>query len=129
MENRNNLLNFNRLKMIKQIEENKISSWKIHWVVPERLAFFNGHFPKDPILPSVIILEASLELINFALEDLKPLLLKEVKTAKFFNPIRPGFEIEISGTIKSQTDCWGVHWMDKVKNQKLAAFSLLLESP
>jgi 3-hydroxymyristoyl/3-hydroxydecanoyl-(acyl carrier protein) dehydratase len=126
MKNRNKLLNFNRLELIKQIDEGDISSWRINWIVPEDLNFFNGHFPNDPILPSVVILEASLELIELFFGD-KKLFLKEVKTAKFFSPIKPGLKIRITGLMKGHKNNWAVNWIEENKGYKLAAFSLSLD--
>ena len=54
----------------------------MRWIVPYDLPFFNGHFPEGSILPSVISLEASLELIGLALKKEK-VFLTEVKTAKW----------------------------------------------
>ena len=83
MEKRSPVLNFSRSDLKWQITDLSQYEWIMKWTVPEGLPFFKGHFPKGAILPSVISLEASLELIGLVLNK-EDILLKEVKTAKFF---------------------------------------------
>ena len=95
------------------------------WTVPYDLPFFNGHFPEGSILPAVISLEASLELIGLSLKREK-VILKEVKTAKFFAPITPGSKLLIYGTMKSSENHWLVDWFEESEEgegKKTATFS------
>ena len=124
MEIRSPLLNFSRLELNKQIEGLGLESWKITWTVPKDLAFFEGHFPNNPILPSMIILEGSIELIQLFFEN-KKVVLREVRKAKFFSPIEPGTTIQIIGVMKDTEKRWTVNWFEKKEGRKLANFSLL----
>ena len=128
MEKRSSLLNFSRSDLKWQITDPSKYSWTMKWTVPDDLPFFNGHFPEGSILPAVISLEASLELIGLSLEREK-VILKEVKTAKFFAPITPGSKLLIYGTMKSSENHWLVDWFEESEEgegKKAATFSLLL---
>ena len=125
MKERSPLINFSRSELNTQTDVSGPYSWKVNWVVPDDLPFFDGHFPEAPILPSVIILEASLELIGLFLEE-KGIFLKEVKTAKFFAPITPGSKVAIKGFAKNSKDHWVVDWFEKDGDTKCASFSLIL---
>ena len=126
MEKRSPVLNFSRSDLKWQITDLPKSSWTTKWIVPYDLPFFNGHFPEGSILPSVISLEASLELIGLALKKEK-VFLTEVKTAKFFAPITPGSKVFIRGMMKSSENHWLVDWFEESEEgKKTATFSLLL---
>lgn len=63
------------------------------WVVPPDHPAFAGHFPGDPVLPGVVLLDVALELITrasgVALDRC------EVTALKFLGPARPGDELLI----------------------------------
>tara|TARA_Y100001970_G_C13937218_1_gene701301 strand:- start:325 stop:711 length:387 start_codon:yes stop_codon:yes gene_type:complete len=128
MEKRSPVLNFSRSDLKWQITDLSQYQWMMKWTVPEGLPFFKGHFPKGAILPSVISLEASLELIGLVLNK-EDILLKEVKTAKFFAPVTPGSKVVIKGKTKNSENHWLVDWFEeceKGEEGKIATFSLLL---
>jgi len=63
--------------------------------VPKDLSIFEGHFPQEPILPGVIILEVLAQagaLALLSLENMKGkiALLAGVETARFKRPVKPG---------------------------------------
>lgn len=63
--------------------------------VPKDLPLFEGHFPQEPILPGVIILEMLAQagaLALLSLENMKGkvALLAGVEQARFKRPVRPG---------------------------------------
>ena len=64
-----------------------------HWTVPEDHPAFAGHFPGNPILPGVVLLDAVLQAIaaatGIALEAC------EIGAVKFLSPAGPGDELEI----------------------------------
>lgn len=54
---------------------------------------FQGHFPGNPILPGVVLVEAVLGVVEGAYG--KPLRLQRIASAKFREPVRPGQTIAI----------------------------------
>ena len=73
--------------------------------------FFKGHFPKLPIVPGVILIEALAQTAGvvvskgFANEENKSVLFLSVTDAKFRKPVFPkdeiSFEVEILNNVKS----------------------------
>ena len=51
------------------------------WIVPEDHPFFKGHFPGDPVLPSIALIEQCFELIKT--ESEQELHLVQIHKAKF----------------------------------------------
>jgi 3-hydroxymyristoyl/3-hydroxydecanoyl-(acyl carrier protein) dehydratase len=60
---------------------------------PPEFVGFQGHFPGNPILPGVCLIEAVLGVLESA--HGKPLRLKKVASAKFREPVKPGQPIVI----------------------------------
>ena len=58
------------------------------WIVPEDHPFFKGHFPGDPVLPSIALIEQCFELIKT--ESEQELHLVQIHKAKFKEVVRPG---------------------------------------
>jgi 3-hydroxyacyl-[acyl-carrier-protein] dehydratase len=57
-------------------------------------AFFQGHFPGDPIVPGVLVTEAMAQTAGIAIGGPgKTFLLTAIRAMKFLRPIRPGEEI------------------------------------
>lgn len=56
---------------------------------------FAGHFPGNPLVPGVVILDAVIEAVGMAWPDLA---IGAVSSAKFLTPVRPGQEIAITAT-------------------------------
>jgi 3-hydroxymyristoyl/3-hydroxydecanoyl-(acyl carrier protein) dehydratase len=82
--------------------------FRTQWQVPKSLPYFNGHFPENPVLPAVAILDATGELIRQSL-GLSQVTLSGVKSAKFMSPITPGLLLEIDLHRLSETE-WQVEW-------------------
>jgi 3-hydroxyacyl-[acyl-carrier-protein] dehydratase len=66
---------------------------------------FEGHFPDNPVLPGVILIEASAQTAGVMLGsrlDRSPAvaLLAGVNSFKFVRPVKPGDAIEIETTLK-----------------------------
>ena len=63
------------------------------WIVPADHPAFAGHFPGNPILPGVVLLDVALHTIAsarcIALETC------EIKSVKFLSPAAPGDELLI----------------------------------
>lgn len=88
-------------------------------------AFFQGHFPGNPIMPGVLILEALAQvgsvLVHLRGNVDKIAVLLNIGHAKFRNPVKPGDVLVLN--------CEGIHFSSKggrlkataMVNEKLAA--------
>lgn len=63
--------------------------------------FFNGHWPDEPIMPGVLILEAFAQagavISTLRKKEDKTAVLLNIKSAKFRRPVRPGDVLMIEG--------------------------------
>lgn len=71
--------------------------------------FFKGHFPGQPIMPGVLLCEATFQtgalLMSYILEDGlngKTAVVSRINNAKFKNMVTPGDELEIKVTLTEQ---------------------------
>jgi len=68
-----------------------------HWIVPPDHPAFAGHFPGNPILPGVVLLDVALQIIvntsGIALD------ICELGSVKFLSPAMPGDELLIQHTL------------------------------
>jgi 3-hydroxymyristoyl/3-hydroxydecanoyl-(acyl carrier protein) dehydratase len=85
---------------------------RIQWSVPADLPYFAGHFPGNPTLPAVAMIDLSLELVRqwpgFERAELSIL-----KSAKFSAVVTPGAEVEVLLTrevIPSGIEEWRAEW-------------------
>lgn len=67
----------------------------------ENFAGFHGHFPGQPVLPGVCLVQASLVLAE-SLCNAKPVL-QEVVSAKFFAVVRSDAPVQIICTLENRT--------------------------
>lgn len=65
-----------------------IENLKTEWLVPTDHPAFPGHFPGNPIVPGVVILDQALVFLSNALG--KPIAHCKLGSAKFLNPVGPG---------------------------------------
>jgi beta-hydroxyacyl-ACP dehydratase FabZ len=69
--------------------------------------FFQGHFPGNPVMPGVLVLEAMAQVAAFVLLDVVPdkerklLYLSGVDRCKFRRPVVPGDQLRIEAEIVS----------------------------
>lgn len=67
-------------------------SIQAEWVVDPALPAFDGHFPGQPILPGVMILDAALQQLAIA----QPTRRWTIRSAKFLSPVVPGERLAIT---------------------------------
>ena len=71
--------------------------------LPEKSPVFEGHFPKFPILPGVMMLEIMNHAAGYLLyrrfEKKRFVFLGGVKRAKFRRMVKPGTRLDVRGTI------------------------------
>jgi 3-hydroxyacyl-[acyl-carrier-protein] dehydratase len=77
------------------------------WIVPHDLPYLQGHFPDQPIVPGVAILDATTELLRKAYGKDNQVSL--VKNSKFLKPLTPGSIITIECRQLSPQE-WTVDW-------------------
>lgn len=82
--------------------ENEIN---VSWPVPQDLPYFEGHFPGNPILPGVAILDLIQVLLNGSFQN--------IKSAKFTEVVRPLDTLTIVAKLDTTTNMWSV----QVSNQ------------
>ena len=78
-------------------------------------AFFQGHFPNEPIMPGVLLIEAMAQtaaaLVNLAAGREGPgsvVYFMAIDNARFRRPVRPGDRLEIA--VERQQTKLGIHW-------------------
>ena len=64
------------------------------FTVPADHPCLAGHFPGDPIVPAVLLLDLSCAVLRQLRPELGPL--REVKAVKFMQPVRPGEAVRVS---------------------------------
>ena len=87
--------------------------------------FFKGHFPNNPIVPGVIIIEAMAQtagvVVSYKLKEFKEksVLFMSVNKAKFRKPIRPdekvSFEVKFVNSVRDVYKFEGTCYKENVK--------------
>ena len=100
-------------RVVELVEGESITAYKN---VTVNEPFFNGHFPEDPIMPGVLIIEAMAQttgLLGFRTMGEKPqkdtlYLLVAVNKARFKKKVVPGDQLMMHATIKKRK---GMMWI------------------
>lgn len=87
-------------------------SHEAEFVVPSTLKFFEGHFPKNPVLPAFATIEISLALGRDL--GLLPATAKSIPNAKFLAVIKPHDRIKV--LIRSYKDAIDFEWQLEENN-------------
>lgn len=94
------------------------------WKVNGELPFFEGHFPGNPILPAVCIIDISLHLVSLSNPQIS---LQEIniKRSKFMAMVHPGQDVELTAESTDEKS-WKVLWKSASDQQKLAQVNLVI---
>jgi len=68
-----------------------------HWTIPADHPAFAGHFPGNPTVPGVVLLDIALHAITSATGI--DLAICEISTVKFLSPVSPNEQISIQHTL------------------------------
>lgn len=103
------------------IEENK-DYIKCYKNVTINEPFFNGHFPDQPIMPGVLILEAMTQTGGLLFSKIKnKCYLMQVKRAKFIRFVEPGDQLILSAKLITMLQhCAQVELIAEVDNELVA---------
>lgn len=103
-----NLAEVFKFEVLEKAEDVSTGESKLRatWLVPNDLPYLEGHFPSQPIVPAVAMIDASVELLrrSFGVGGFRG-----IKTSKFMNPLVPGLTVEIECKKVGERD-WTVDW-------------------
>ena len=97
-------------------------------------AVFNGHFPRGPIFPGVMIIEAMAQvsgILGFKTLDKKPedgfvYLLVGIDKARFRQQVVPGDRLDLEATVAARKqDIWRFECVASVDGQEVASATIL----
>jgi 3-hydroxymyristoyl/3-hydroxydecanoyl-(acyl carrier protein) dehydratase len=94
------------------------------WTVPLDHPALAGHFPGNPILPGVVLLDLALQII--AASSGIALDLCTISSAKFLSPARPGDELLIQHSVLASGT---IHFVIVAGIRKIASGSIVARSP
>jgi 3-hydroxymyristoyl/3-hydroxydecanoyl-(acyl carrier protein) dehydratase len=111
------LIEFNILEKSKD-------SIRTELTIDERMPSFEGHFPGNPILPAVSIVDISLLLLSRVQPHVSFANI-QVKRSKFMSMVRPNQKVEITASCEDGHN-WRLNWRAKDNQSKLAQVHLVL---
>lgn len=106
------------------IKEKSDGLLKAHLRVDSNLPSFKGHFPGNPILPAVSIIDISLYLLENIKEGISFNSI-EVKRSKFMAMVEPNQEIDIEAESDDGTN-WRILWRATENQAKVAQVHLVV---
>ena len=93
--------------------------------IAEDLPYFNGHFPENPVLPGVAMIDASVLIVQKKLNH-PSLFIKKVKSAKFMDLVKPGDLVTIE-IVESGKQSFTLNWNKTENNTLKKAAEIILE--
>lgn len=107
---------------VTNLSEDKISALKN---VSFNEPFFQGHFPNNPVMPGVLLLEAMAQAASFYMMKNKRksadtnVYLASIKDAKFFQFVQPGDTLTIEGEYSRQIATYHIMNMRGIVDDKV----------
>lgn len=95
-----------------------------HWTVPVDHPAFAGHFPGNPILPGVVLLDVALQTIATSCRIAPDGCV--ISSVKFLSPAAPGDELTIRHTVSAGGT---VHFDINAGTRKIASGSIVARLP
>ncbi len=95
----------------QSFSENSNGEILIKWTVPENLPYFEGHFPGNPVLPGVALIDLSQVVIKRTDSSLKGMFLT-IKSAKFSEIVRPKDQLSIL-LRRNQSNQWLIEFSNQ----------------
>lgn len=108
------------------VENNGVNT--LSWSVPKNLFYFDGHFPHNPVLPAVAIIDISVQLLQKAFPQKQLGHLLSVPSAKFSMLIAPESKITVQARLEKDSDVWIVEWKDSATLDVAAHLRIVLTS-
>jgi 3-hydroxymyristoyl/3-hydroxydecanoyl-(acyl carrier protein) dehydratase len=84
----------------------------INWSVPKDLPYFEGHFPGNPVLPAVALLDLSLVIANRIDSKVKSMFLT-IKSSKFSEVVRPKDLLSVRVKRDSTNQSWSMDFTNQ----------------
>jgi 3-hydroxymyristoyl/3-hydroxydecanoyl-(acyl carrier protein) dehydratase len=78
-----------RIEPKEQFSFRELSGAHYELTIDPKMPYFEGHFPGNPVLPGVAILDAALEVIRLKLKQESPPFVKKLIQAKYTGLIKP----------------------------------------
>jgi len=97
----------------------KNNLYSTKWVIPNNLPYFEGHFPNNPVLPAIALIDLVLYIIS-KIEVSSPIKIKSIQTAKFSEVYIPG-DIVLIKLEKKESKKWAANLSKEngIKNSKM----------
>ncbi len=106
------------------------ANFSLSWRVPESLPYFEGHFPSNPIMPAVAIIDASVSFLEQVLS--KNLAVSKLINCKFTGAVPPSTCVLINYDLQDNTnfgiDCQVVWASNNESGQTFAQLKMQLRS-
>jgi 3-hydroxymyristoyl/3-hydroxydecanoyl-(acyl carrier protein) dehydratase len=83
----------------------KVDASTLAWKVPDSLPYLAGHFPGNPIVPGIAMIDACLEAYRILTGLSETPFIKKIQSAKFTGLIRPLDQVEIVFETRNELKC------------------------
>ncbi len=122
MKNMNEEIRECRIVSVHETER----GYEMGYVFPPAFAGFQGHFPRNPILPAIIQLMTARESI---IEQMgRDLLVTKVSRAKFQKIITPGIPVTVVWTLRAQEDAFICRCILETEGNRASSFNMTLKA-